>query len=114
MHRRLVAIALILVTILQGPAIVYAGTLGSSTLGDALTHACNGQTLGEGSDCDSCCSHGAMPSCAAQCSVPVTAAFPLKLPTAVRILSNSVVIPDFGIAPFVSADPPHPLRPPIV
>lgn len=114
MHRRLIAIALILAAVLQGPALAYAVTLGSSTIGDAITHACNGQTFAEGGDCDSCCSNGEMPSCAAQCPVPVTAVVPLTLPTAVQIALNGVVIPDPGIAPFADHDPPHPLRPPIV
>jgi len=113
MRCRLFAIALILVTILQGPALAYAATLGAN-MGDAITHACAGQSLTDGSDCQSCCTHGAMPSCAAQCPVPVSAAVLLTLPTAQRIALRGIIVPDLGIRPFAEHDPPHPLRPPIV
>jgi hypothetical protein len=114
MHRRLIAIAMLLATVLQGPALTYAATLGSSSIADAITHACSGQALPDGTDCDTCCSHGAMPSCAAQCPVPFGAAVPLTFPTVLRIAARGVLIPEAGIAPFVDHDPPHPLRPPIV
>jgi hypothetical protein len=113
MHRRLLAIALILATILQGPALAYAMTLGAS-MGDAITHACGGQSLTDGSDCQSCCTHGAMPSCSAQCPVPVSAAVLLTLPTTQRTALRGIIVPDLGIGPFAEHDPPHPLRPPIV
>ena len=114
MNRRLLAIALLLATVLQGPALVYAATLGSSSIGDALTHTCNGQTLTDGSDCDTCCSHRAMPSCPAQCPVPIGAAVPLTIPSSMRISVLGVLIPDPGIAPFADHDPPLHFRPPIV
>ena len=114
MNHRLLATVLILAAILQGPALAYAATLGSSSVGDAITHTCNGQTLAGGSDCDSCCSHGTMLSCAAQCLVPVAAAVPLSIPSSVRIAVVGVLIPDPGMARFADHNPPHPLRPPIV
>jgi hypothetical protein len=101
MNRRLPAIALILATIFQGPALVYAATVGAS-MGDAITHACGGQPLTNGSDCGTCCSHGAMPSCTAQCPVPVSAAL------------RGVVSPELRIGPLPKRDPPDLLRPPIV
>ena len=113
MNRRLLAIALILATIFQGPALVYAATVGAS-MGDALTHACGGQPLTDGSDCGTCCSHGAMPSCMAQCPVPVSAAALLTLPTAQRAALRGVVIPELRIGPLPEHDPPDLLRPPIV
>ena len=113
MHRRLLAMALILATFLQGPALTYAATLGAS-MGDAITHACGAVTLNNGNDCEACCSNGSMPSCAAQCPVPVTAAVPLMIPSSVRIAVLGVLIPDPGITPFADHDPPRPLRPPIL
>jgi hypothetical protein len=113
MTRRLLAIALILATIFQGPALVYAATVGASA-GDALTHECGGQPLADGSDCGTCCSHGAMPSCAAQCAVPVSAAVLPKLPTAQRTALRGVVIPELRIGPLPADAPPDLLRPPIV
>ena len=111
--RRLIALALVLATVLQGPTLAFAATLGAS-MGDSLTHACGGQTLADESDCEACCSHGAMPSCAAHCPVPVIAAVLPTLPTSQRIAVHSVVIQDTGMAPFADHDPPNPLRPPIV
>jgi hypothetical protein len=113
MNRRLLAIALILATIFQGPALVYAATVGAS-MGDAITHACAGQRLTGGSDCQSCCTHGAMPSCSALCPVPVSAAVLLSPPTTQRPALCGIIVPDLGIGPFAEHDPPHPLRPPIV
>jgi hypothetical protein len=113
MHRRLLALALILATIFQGPALAYATTLGAS-MGDAITHACGGQIFADGSDCQNCCTHGAMPSCAAQCPVPASAAVLLTLPMMHRTALRGVIVPDLGISPFAEHDPPHPLRPPIV
>jgi hypothetical protein len=113
MNRRLFAIALILATIFQGPALVYAATVGAS-MSDAITHACGGQPLTDGSDCQSCCTHGAMPSCSAQCPVPVSAAVLLSPPTTQRAALRGIIVPDLGIGPFAEHDPPHPLRPPIV
>lgn len=114
MRRRLLAISLILAAVLQGPALTYAATLGSSSIGDAITHTCDGQTLPDGNDCGTCCSHGAMPSCAAQCPVPVGAAVLLMFPKSQRIAAGQLVVPDAVIAPFAQYDPPRPLRPPIV
>jgi hypothetical protein len=113
MNRRLFAIALILATIFQGPALVYAATVGAS-MGDAITHACGGQPLTDGSDCGTCCSHGAMPSCTAQCPVPVSAAVLTTLPTAQRAALRSVVIPELRTGPLPERAPPDLLRPPIV
>jgi len=113
MNRRLLAIALILATIFQGPALVYAATVGAS-MGDAITHACGGQPLTDGSDCGTCCSHGAMPSCVAQCPGVVSAAVLPTLLTTQRTALRGVVISELGIGPFAEHDPPHPLRPPIV
>jgi hypothetical protein len=114
MHRRLIAIALLLAAVLQGPALTYAATLGSGSVGDAITHACGGQTLPDRLDCGTCCSHGAMPSCAAQCPVPVGAAVPLAVSTSLRIAEGGLVIPDARVAPFADYDPALLLRPPIV
>jgi hypothetical protein len=113
MQRRLILLALILATILQGPAFAYAATLGSSSIADAITHSCGGQVQAEGSDCDACCSHGLMTSCSVQCPAPTTAAVPLMLPTSLRIDILGVLIPDPGIAAFADHDPRNPLRPPI-
>ena len=107
-HRRLIAIALILAAIIQGPALAYAATLGA-TLADAMTHACNGQALTDGSDCQSCCSHCAMPSCAAQCPVPVSAAPLLTLPTLQPAAPRGIMVPDLELGPFSEHEPPHPL-----
>ena len=114
MYRRLLAIALILATLLQGPALTYAATLGSSSIGDAITHTCEGQSLPDGNDCGTCCSHGALPSCAAQCPVPVSPAVPSVCVGSLRIPMHGVVFPDAGIASFTDHNPPRPLRPPIV
>ena len=113
MNRRLLAFALILATIFQGPALVYAATQGTG-LGDAITHACGGQSLPDGSDCQSCCAHGSMPSCAAQCPVPVSAAVVLALPCTARTALRGIVVPESAIVPLAEHDPPHLLRPPIL
>lgn len=113
MHRRLLAITLILATVFQGPALTYAATSGAS-VGDAITNSCGGVSLHDSNDCEACCSHGAMPSCAAQCPVPVSAAPLLSLATSQRTAVWGIIVADIGVAPFAEHDPPHPLRPPIV
>lgn len=113
MHRRLIAIALILATLLQGPVAAYAASLGSSGIGSAITHSCGTQVLADGSECDACCSHGLITSCSVHCPVPTTAAVPLALPASLRVDMRGTLIPDPGVAPFVDHDPRNPLRPPI-
>ncbi len=113
MQRRLIVLALILASILQGPVFAYAATLVSSNIADAIPHFCGEQVLADGSDCDACCSHGLMTSCSVRCPVPTTAAVPLMLPTSLRIDVLGVLIPDPGIAAFADHDPRNPLRPPI-
>jgi len=113
MHRRLIAIALMLAVFIQGPALAYAATLGAA-MSDATTQACNGQVHTEGSDCQSCCAHGAMPSCATQCPAPASAAPVLTPPTLERAVPRGIMVPDLKLAPFSEHAPPHPLRPPIV
>ena len=114
MYRRRIAIALLFATVLQGPALTYAVTLGSNSVGDAITRTCGGQTLPDGIDCGTCCSHGAMLSCAAQCPVPVGTAGPLSLPASLRIAVGRPVVPDDCVKPFADYDPTLLLRPPIV
>ena len=112
MHSRLIALLVLLATVMQGPALGYAASLGSSS--DAVNHACADLTLLDRQACDACCTHGAMPSCAAQCPVLTGVAVPLSLPNSLRIAVRGALIPDAGVAPFAEHDPPHPLRPPIV
>jgi hypothetical protein len=112
MCSRLIAIALLLVSVLQVPGLAYSATLNGGV--DQSSHACDGRALPDGKDCDSCCSQGLMPSCAAQCPAPIGAAVPLTLPSSLRIAVCSVVIVDAGVAPFADHAPPHLLRPPIV
>ena len=114
MYPRKFAIVLLLAMVLQGPALTYAATLGSSSVGDAITSNCGGQTLPDGIDCGTCCSHGAMLSCAAQCPVPVGTAGPLSLPASLRIAVGRPVVPDDCVKPFADYDPTLLLRPPIV
>ena len=114
MHRSLLASVLLLTTVLQGPALMYAAALGTNGIGDAATQGCAVYTLPDGKDCDACCSHGSMPSCASQCPVPTGAAVPLTLAASIRIAVRGIVIPDAGVAPFAEHSPQHPLRPPIV
>ena len=114
MHRSLLASVLLLTTVLQGPALTYAAALGTNGIGDAATQGCAVYTLPDGRDCDACCSHDSMPSCASQCPVPTGAAVPLTLAASIRIAVRGIVIPDAGVAPFAEHSPQHPLRPPIV
>ena len=111
MHRLFVAVLLI-VTALQGPALSYAVTVGSSS--DAAVRTCSSYTLSDGKDCDTCCTQGSMPACAAQCPVPVGAAIQAAPPMMIRMVSQSAIVPDVDVAPFADHSPPHPLRPPIV
>jgi hypothetical protein len=112
MRARLIAIALLLVTVLQVPGLAYSATLNGGV--DQSSHACDARSLPDGQNCDSCCSHGLMPSCGAQCPAPIGAAVPLRLPDSLRIAVLSVIISDAGVAPFAEHNPPHLLRPPIV
>ena len=114
MHRRLLAAVLLLTTVLQGPALTYAASLGTNGIGDAPTRACADYTLPDTRDCDACCSHGSMPSCASQCPLPTGAAVPPALAASIRIAVRGILIPDAGVAPFADHTPRHPLRPPIV
>ncbi|MDP9087192.1 MAG: hypothetical protein M3O26_00395 [Pseudomonadota bacterium] len=112
MRFRLIAIALLLVTVLQVPWLAYSATLNGGV--DQSSPACDGQALRAGLTCDSCCAHGSMPSCGAQCPAPSGPAVPLTLPNTLRVAMLSVVIFDADVAPFAGHAPPHPLRPPIV
>jgi hypothetical protein len=114
MYRRLLAIMLLVATVIQGPALSYAATLGSSSLGDAITRTCGGQSLPDGIDCGTCCSHGAMASCATQCPVPAGAAVPLTLPASLRTAEGGLIVPNARVVPFADHDPALLLRPPIV
>jgi hypothetical protein len=112
MRSRLITVVLLLITVLQVPGLAYSATLNGGV--DQSSHACDRQAVLHGQNCDSCCSHGSMPSCAAQCPAPVGAAVPLTLPNMLRSAVRSVLISDAGVAPFIEHAPPHPLRPPIV
>ena len=112
MHRRLIAILVLLATLLQGPVLAYGAALESG--GNAASHVCPDYTRADSKDCDACCTHGSMPSCVVQCQAAVGAAAPLSLPTSLRIAIRRTLIPDTGVAPFADHSPPHPLRPPIV
>ena len=112
MRSQLIAFALLLVTVVQVPGLAYSATLNGGV--DQSSRACDGQALPAGETCDSCCSQGSMPSCAAQCPAPIGAAVSLALPHTSRAAMLSVVIFDADVAPFAEFDPPHPLRPPIL
>lgn len=112
MRSRLIAIALLLVTVLQVPGLAYSATLNGGV--DQSSPACDGQALPAGQTCDTCCTHGSMPSCGAQCPAPIGAAVPLALPDTLRVAMLSVVMFDADVALFAEHVPPHPLRPPIV
>jgi hypothetical protein len=110
--RRLIALFLLLVTVLHGSASSFAAALGSN--GDAANQACNENTLSNGKDCDTCCSHGSMPFCAAQCPVQVITALPTVFPMMIRVVLHSIVVPDIDVASFTDHSPPQLLRPPII
>lgn len=110
MYRRLIAIALLLIAVLQGPVLSYAATIES--VGESVSRPCGGHMLAE-KHCDTCCTHGSIPSCTAQCPVPVGAAAPLTLPSLIRIPLRGAAIPEAGAAAFAQFDAPRPLRPPI-
>jgi hypothetical protein len=112
MNRRWVIILLLLVTVLQGPALTYAASLGSGA-GNTI-QGCDDYTFSNGKDCDSCCSHGSMPSCVVQCAIPAGAAPAFKLPLMLRVGVRGVLLPDIGVARFAEHALPRPLRPPIV
>ena len=114
MHRVLTSIVLCLVALLQGPALTYAATVGSIDSGDSLLRVCNGKVVQDDKICDACCSHGSMPSCMVQGSVPTGPTVPPALAASLRIAIDPVIIPDGGAAAFAEYTPPHPLRPPIV
>ena len=107
------AAVLLLLTALQGPGFAFAESLGGSRDLGATSH-CNGSMPPGGKHCESCCGHGAMPSCATQCVVPSSAALPPTLPSSIRIAVRGVVVPDLGVAPFADHALTHPLRPPIL
>jgi hypothetical protein len=109
---RLIAAIVLLVAVLHGPALSFAAALGTG--GDAASQACSENTLSDGKDCDTCCTRGSMPSCTAQCPVPVGTALPAAFPMMIRVALHGIVIPDVGVAPFADHSPPHLLRPPIV
>ena len=109
MYRRFLSVLLLLAVGLQGPMLTIAGSLS----GDSGAH-CYTDMLRLGKVCESCCSHGSMPSCAAQCSISIGAVLPPALPNSLRIAIRSVLIPDAGDILFAEYVPPHPLRPPIV
>jgi len=117
MQRRLLTIALMLATIVQGGALAYAGTLDQS-VGHLMTHACDGQSQSQApdavSDCPGCTSHGSILSCAEHCSVASSVAVPMTLPPLERSTRVGVLVADPGVGPFAEHDAPHPLRPPIV
>ena len=109
-YSRLIAAALLLVTVLQVPGLAYSTTLNGGV--DQSHHVCD-NLAADDQNCDSCCSQG-MTSCAAQCLAPTSAAMPLTLPPALRIAARGIVIIDAGLAPFAQHISPHLLRPPIV
>ena len=90
-----------------------AGSLGGGN-GTAMASHCYGDMVRDGKVCESCCSHGSMSLCAAQCSISIGAVLPLTLPHSLRIAIRGALIPDAGDTLFAEHIPPHPLRPPIV
>jgi hypothetical protein len=113
MHRRLLAITLILAAIVQGPTLTYAATLGAGLAG-AVSHDCGERAPAAGDGCQGCCLDAAMLSCAAQCQVPVMSAVLPAISPTTRTAGRGVIVPDPGIGPFADHKSPHPLRPPIL
>ena len=115
MRRRLILIALLSATVLQGPVLTYAAAaLGSNGSYNSAIQACGGLTASDEKNCERCCGHGSMPSCVVQCSVVPGAAIPMMAETLFWIAVRGTLVPDAGAAPFPERDPPHPFRPPIV
>jgi hypothetical protein len=114
-YRRLILIALLLVTVLQGPVLTYAAAaLGSNGIQNSATQACGGLTVLDEKNCERCCGHGSMPSCLTQCVPAPGAAIPTMSKTSFWIAACGTLIPDADAASFPERDPPHPFRPPIV
>jgi hypothetical protein len=117
MQRRLLAIALMLATIVQGTALAYATTLGRG-VDHAMTHACDGHSPTAARDgvreCPGCPAHGSILACAAHCAVSSSVAVPMTPPSLQRAALLAVLVADPGVGPFAEYDAPHPLRPPIV
>ena len=111
MYRRLFAIVFLLAVVLQGPVLTFAVTLASN--GGTASHDCSNYILADEKAFESCCTYGSMPSCAAQCPVPMGAAVPVSVPITLRMPVLRMVIPDADVASFPDYDPPHLLRPPI-
>lgn len=112
MHRRLIAIALLLITVLQVPALAYSAIMNAGVA--EAHHACGGFAMPEGKTCDTCCSEGSMQSCATHCLLPVGATLVQALPSLLRMPTSKTVIPDAGVTAFTDHAPQHPFRPPIL
>ena len=107
MRLRLIAIALLIVTVLQGAVFAYAAMHASSD------GRCE-RVMSDGSTCKACCAHGSS-SCALQCADLLVTAMPAIRPSLyLRMPVYRVMIPESGVAPFAAYTPPHPFRPPIV
>jgi hypothetical protein len=112
MHRRLLAIALMFATMVQGTALAYA-TTSVERVGTAMSHHCDEQ-MTAGAHHAPCCEHRGTVSCAVHCSIPSSVALPATLPATLRTAVLAIIVPDPGAGSFAEHDPPHPLRPPIV
>lgn len=115
MHRRLIVIAVLLATVLQGPVLTYAAaTLATNGSHTSATQACGGLAVLDEKTCERCCGQGPMPSCLVQCAVALGAAIPMMSETSFWITVHGKLLPEAGAAPFPERDPSHPFRPPIV
>ncbi len=117
MNRRAVILLVTIAVLFQGPTLSYAMTLGAAEANPVsrTDPAYCGASREAGSEqCDLCCSHGFMLSCAASCLISADAAGPLSTPHVLRIPVLGALLPDADVTTFVDHHPPHLLRPPIL
>ena len=117
MNRRAVILIVLIAVLFQGPTLSYAVTLGAADgmpVSQSTSAFCGASRAAGFEQCDSCCSHGFMLSCAASCLISADAAGPLSAPVVLRSPVRSVLLPDPDVTRFVDHHPPHLLRPPIL
>src|SRR6185295_15391339 len=108
---RIAAVMMIVSALLQGPVLAYASTVGLSKQHPATGSPC---TLPSGIQCDSCCAHGAMPSCAAACTLPSVVAMPSIYVAPHLVLAVRTAVARCAITRLATHKPTEPFRPPIV
>jgi hypothetical protein len=117
MKRRVVVLFVLISVLFQGATLSYAATLGSAgvnSTSQSMPAHCGTFGAAGLKQCDGCCSHGFMLSCAAFCLSSADTAGPLSDPVVARIPLRGVLLRDGGVTGFVDHHPPHLLRPPIL